>query len=153
MFATVLGGLPWPDEATSADDALLAVLAAQGQAGLVPLTDGRLWDPEPSATLRLLKGGEVGAFVARWERARAAAGALPVKRALPGPWSLAFAAGASGPAAAEPAVAIAANLRAVVLALASAGCPLVEIEETEAHRIGTDEPARAAFREAHRALT
>jgi hypothetical protein len=43
--------------------------------------------------------------------------------------------------------------RTHVLALAEAGCPLIEIEESEAHRIGEDEAQRRAFREAHTTLT
>jgi hypothetical protein len=39
-----------------------------------------------------------------------------------------------------------------VQALAAAGCPLVEIEETDAHLVGEDERERALFREAHRRL-
>ena len=34
--------------------------------------------------------------------------------------------------------------------LADAGCPLIEIEEPDAVRIGADEAERALFREAHR---
>jgi len=45
------------------------------------------------------------------------------------------------------------GLRREIEALVDAGCPLVEIEETEAHRIG-DRPAhRRAFLAAHRRLT
>ena len=40
-------------------------------------------------------------------------------------------------------------LRETVLALAEAGCPLVEIRETAADRIGDDALARRIFREAH----
>jgi len=45
------------------------------------------------------------------------------------------------------------RLREVVLALAAAGCPLVEIEEPAAIRIGDDDAERMQFRDAHRRLT
>jgi methionine synthase II (cobalamin-independent) len=49
-------------------------------------------------------------------------------------------------------MASAASLRAEIEALSAAGCPLVEIEESEAHRIGTDDAERQLFREAHHVL-
>jgi methionine synthase II (cobalamin-independent) len=50
-------------------------------------------------------------------------------------------------------MAFATALRAEVLALAEAGCPFIEIEESDAHLIGADETERRLFREAHLALT
>ena len=50
-------------------------------------------------------------------------------------------------------MALAERIRREVEALAAAGCPLVEIEETEAHLIGEDEAERRLFREAHRVIT
>jgi hypothetical protein len=44
-------------------------------------------------------------------------------------------------------------LAVIVTALAAAGCPLVEIEEAEAHLIGGAGRERRLFREAHRRLT
>src|SRR6266513_3563293 len=45
------------------------------------------------------------------------------------------------------------RLREVVIALAAAGCPLVEIEEPAAIRIGDDAAERGHFQDAHRRLT
>ena len=50
-------------------------------------------------------------------------------------------------------LAIADALHSEVDALAAAGCPLIEIEELDAHLIGDDEAERRLFREAHRRLT
>jgi methionine synthase II (cobalamin-independent) len=50
-------------------------------------------------------------------------------------------------------MAFAAALRSEILGLAEAGCPLIEIEERDAHLIGADETERARFRDAHLALT
>ena len=139
MFATLLGGLPRPPLADNAppDEVVRLAIAAQEAAGFEPLTDGRLaW------TLDKALEQDV---VASWRRA-AAFTAQPMKQALPGPYSLAHRTGALAPDLAR-------DLRAQVLALAAAGCPLVEIEETEAHRIGTDADERRAYRDAHLALT
>lgn len=161
MFATLLGGLPLPeghDARTGLDAAVEAVIRAQEEAGLEPITDGRLRDPG-------LEDIE-GAF-GRW---RFVAGLTDraVKQALPGPYTLGWrvastadAAAADGRGAAAQVgteraartLALADRLHAAVEALAAAGCPLVEIEEAEAHRIGEEEAERALFREAHRRLT
>jgi methionine synthase II (cobalamin-independent) len=75
-----------------------------------------------------------------------------VKQALPGPYSVLRKAGRSATDVREGTVAVASSLRGVVEALAAAGCPLVEIEETAAHQIGEDDEERGLFREAHRTL-
>ncbi|HEX5591372.1 MAG TPA: hypothetical protein VFX65_13860 [Candidatus Limnocylindrales bacterium] len=209
MFATLLGALPrppLPDGAGGAGagrsgaahlDALVArVVEAQDDAGLEPITDGRLrWRgyAGPMAGLAGLEsvadvpGADGARLVLRgspawsrplsvdaWRFAATATGRA-VKQALPGPYSLgrrlaAGSARATGPAAGSAVdratggpdglfdrsvltLALAAALRAEVLALADAGCRLVEIEERDAHEIGTDEAERALFREAHLALT
>jgi methionine synthase II (cobalamin-independent) len=139
MFATILGGLPRPPVPSDAppDEAVRLAIVVQEAAGLEPLTDGRL-------TWRLDDALEHDVVVT-WNRA-AALSTSPVKQALPGPYSLAHRTGAA-------AIDLARGLRTQVLALAVAGCPLIEIEETEAHRIGTDAGERRAFRDAHLALT
>lgn len=107
-----------------------------------------------------------------WRFASRATGRL-VKQALPGPYTLgrravpahrpvAGGAGASSHGSAGPVgglvsrgrltMALAAALRSEVLALAEAGCSIVEIEERDAGRIGEDEAERRLFREAHLAL-
>lgn len=138
MFATLLTGLPAPDGARDLDAQIAAVVRAQEAAGLEPITDGRL------------RGGAFERLVAQdivdgW-RSTAALTDRAVKQALPGPYSLALKAGADDP------VRLAAALREVVEALAAAGCPLIEIKETHADRIGDDEAQRRRFREAHRRL-
>jgi methionine synthase II (cobalamin-independent) len=165
MFATLLGGLPRPPlpdgvEARSdrAIDVLIKLaLRAQEEAGLEPITDGRLrnaaFDP-----------------VDAW---RFAAGLTDraVKQALPGPFTLGRAAAGPSGRAEEPAprrrgsagrawrgrerrtMIIADGLRRQIDALVAAGCPLIEIEEAEAHLIGEAEGERQLFRDAHQRLT
>ncbi|MBA3876847.1 MAG: hypothetical protein C0498_07905 [Anaerolinea sp.] len=167
----------------SADvDVLVArVVEAQESAGLEPVTDGRLrWRGfvGPVTGLEGLAatagaGGGVAATarsLPRWtgpltvDAWRFAARTTPraVKQALPGPFTLgrrvapgrvnrARSAGTSDRAALT--MAFAAALRSEIVALVEAGCPLVEIEERDAHLIGTDEVERRLFREAHLALT
>jgi hypothetical protein len=126
MFATLLGPLPrpaLPDDV--APEALLdAILAAQSDADLEPLTDGG-W-PVP--------GGDP---VAEWRFTQSRASAL-VKAVLVGPVS-----------AGQPVEAV----RARILGLADAGCAWIEIHEPAATGIGTDATAQARFAEAHQALT
>jgi methionine synthase II (cobalamin-independent) len=135
VFATLLGALPSP--ATDGDP-LRIVIEAQAAAGLEPLADG-LEAADP--------GDDV---VARWQAAAALTNRA-VKQRLRGPWSAVIGAAAapSGRARDREVLASAERLREQVLALAAAGCPLIEIEETEAHRIGDDEAARRSFRAAH----
>lgn len=139
MFATILGGLPRPPlpGAAPPDEAIRLAIAAQEAAGLEPVTDGRLAWPLDNALEQDV--------VATWISA-AAGTSRAVKQTLPGPYSLARRRGRS-------ALAVAGEIRTLVLALADAGCPLVEIEETEAHRIGSDAVERRAYRDAHLALT
>jgi hypothetical protein len=139
MFATLLGGLPSPDAGDGS--AIEAVIRAQEAAGLEPITDGRLGDPG----------------LAPVERWRIAAGLTDraVKQALPGPYSLGRRTPEAGASRSREAatMAFAEDLRREVEALAAAGCPLIEIEEADAHVIGEDEAERRLFREAHRRLT
>jgi len=146
VFATLLGCLPRPVD--DLDRAIELVVRAQEDAGLEPITDGRLRDPN----LQSISALDIWRFAAGLtERA--------VKQALPGPYSLGWRLD-SGPAdrtsrtsRASRTLAMAEALAAEIDALARAGCPLVEIEESEAHRIGEDEGERRLFREAHRRLT
>jgi methionine synthase II (cobalamin-independent) len=162
MFATLLGALPAPPPAMG--DALDAVLRAQEEAGLEPATDGRLDTPDlVDLALRLdgierRSGGGIRASgLPRWSRPlttqawRSAAGRtqLAVKQALPGPYSLLRRLDVGGDDADLVLAALADALRREIDDLAAAGCPLVEIEETEAHLIREDEVERARFRDAH----
>jgi methionine synthase II (cobalamin-independent) len=72
----------------------------------------------------------------------------PVKAVLVGPWTSGYRALHARPGE-RAVVSRAERLRETVEALAAASCPLVEIEEAEADRIGEDSQARQAFREAH----
>lgn len=171
MFATLLGGLPRPPLEASEDPVAVAV-RAQEEAGLEPITDGRLEDPsfarlgaalladaigsaDAGVAPERVRGGE-GVTVEGW-RLAATLTERAVKQALPGPYTL-------GRTLADHAeasrigdrrtltVALAEALRREVEALAAAGCPLVEIEESEAHQIGSDDAERELFRRAHRGL-
>ncbi len=129
MFATLLGPLPRPPLAADATrEAILgAVVAAQVEAGLEPLTDGG-WPVEPDDP------------VASW-RATAGRTDRAVKAVLAGPFTARVAhAGSVDP------------WRRSISALAEAGCPIVEIAEPDATRIGEDPGERARFRDLHERL-
>ncbi len=128
-----MGALPRPTEAADdLDRAIDIAIDAQAEAGLEPITDGRLgrvsFDriPTPEEAVDAWRSAQ-----SRTERA--------VKQALPGPFAL-----AGGPESADA-------LADVVAALAAAGCPLVEIEETAIDRLDV-ETERERFRAAHRRL-
>lgn len=129
MFAT-LGGAFAPPTGTEDPDAMVrAAVEAQVLAGLEPVTDG---------------GFGAGSTVERWWRAASIAG-VAVKAEITGPYSAARASGS------DPLVAVAA-VRAEILELAAAGCPLVQVDEDGAVGIGADEGERARFREAQQRL-
>lgn len=158
-------------------DALVRrVLEAQASAGLELLTDGRLRWLGPFGPAMALEGiapqddglGPMSIHVrglptwrrplavADWRFAAAEAG-MPVKQALPGPYTLARrarpAVGAPAPDIDATGFAFAAALRAEIGALAEAGCPVIEIEEADAQHIGADPLERRRFRDLHAALT
>ena len=133
VFATLLGALPRPTDAPAdADELIRVAIRAQEDAGLEPITDGRLGAldfegaPTPEAAVDAWRSTQ-----AMTERA--------VKQALPGPFGL-----GGGVKQADA-------LADVVLALAQAGCPLVEFEESGLERLG-DEAERRRFHDAHDAL-
>jgi methionine synthase II (cobalamin-independent) len=136
MFATLLGALPRPPlDADAPVEALVeATVRAQEAAGLEPLTDGGF--------------GPTNDPVAAW-RAAARLTGHAVKQAIEGPYSRGR--DGIGPAAARTAATLehAAALNAILRALATAGCPLIEIHEPAAVSIGVDPAERALFREAH----
>lgn len=174
MFATLLGALPRPtvdadgepivpapsDDPDGIDGLIAAAIGAQEDAGLEPITDGRLRDPgfqhlADALTATVLgetssEAEAAGGLVDAW---RAAAGMTgrAVKQALPGPYTLGRRVDPTDRERLTSAFAEA--LAQEVVALAAAGCPLVEIEESEAHRIGGDDDERRLFRDAHRRLT
>lgn len=158
MFATLLGALPMPD-APTLEAAIELVIHAQEAAGLEPITDGRLRDPGFDRFVDAFAGGAPmpPSTVDAWQQA-AALTDRAVKQALPGPYTLArrLGVGLSGEGSAVRAKrthAIAEALAGEAQALAAAGCALIEIEEADAHHIGTDEAERRLFRQAHRRLT
>jgi len=135
MFATLAGGYPWPPDVPPVA-ALDAVLAAQIDAGLGLLSDGRV-HPAASTPEAL-----VGAWATAREVAAGHAPTLPVKLAVEGPFA------AAGP---EGALEVARALNRALLALAGAGCPVVEVHEPAA-TLASDEAGRIAFAAAHVAL-
>ena len=155
MFGTLLGGLPRPDDASGlmSDDAILqAAVRAQEAAGLEPITDGRLSPGSPFA----LGAGRFRSWtsptsVDAW-RATAALTDRAVKQALPGPYTLSRSLGGSAKVRERAALAVAEAIHQEALALAAAGCPLIEIEEAGAHRIGPDATERRIFAAAHARL-
>ena len=173
MFATLLGALPRPTfdvdgepiaptppvdvpDADGIDDLVAAAVRAQEAAGLEPVTDGRLGDPEFNRLGDLLAdpaGTErtVAAVLEAWRRTSSAA-THAAKQALPGPYSLGIRAGGDDDARERMMLGAAESLAEVVGALAGAGCPLVEIVEWDAHRASDDAEARR-FAAAHRRLT
>ncbi len=137
MFATLLGALPVPDGAGEDPDRTIELaVRAQEAASLEPITDGRLG---PRWFDHLVRPDEV---VAGW-RATAALTERAVKQAIPGPMHRQLVAGATDAAVERIADAAA--------ALAEAGCPLVEIEETSLDRLA-DESERRRFVDAHERL-
>jgi methionine synthase II (cobalamin-independent) len=134
MFSTLLGPLPAPpgDDASSA----AAVLAALDEIGLELVTTGA-----PPAAPDL----PAADVVERWREA-AAVSPRPVKQVLMGPYTAGRDGGPNGPAT------IAATLRSTVTALAEAGCPFIEIDESEALAIAVVEGERRRFVDAHRRL-
>jgi hypothetical protein len=149
MFATLAGGYPRPPDLLP-DQALAAVLEAQVGAGLGLLSDGLV---HPAAT-------PAGELAAAWDATRDAAATLapglPVKAAIEGPFGagvagLARTEGGRAPGGAGDALGATAALRAGLLALAEAGCPLVEVHEP-AGSLPRDGAGREVFAAVHRAL-
>ncbi len=142
MFATLLGSLPRPplDDAASIDALVEAVVWAQEAAGLEPITDGGFRvDERPvdawSATARLTDRAVKQAVVGPYTFGRSGEGTAGRRDT------------AGGRAAAT--LARAQALNTALRELAAAGCPLIEVHEPAATRIGDDPTERALFREAH----
>jgi methionine synthase II (cobalamin-independent) len=173
VFGTLLGGLPMPlgpgGSTLDVEAAVVAAIRAQEAAGLEPVTDGRLRTPDLlDLGEALLTAGTAPATtpvtLAFW-RAAAALTDTAVKQALPGPYTLGrrnSSARAGGSRRIDRArrrdraaatMAFAEALRWEIDALAEAGCPLIEIEELDAHLIGDDEAERRLFRDAHKRVT
>lgn len=154
MFGTLLGGLPSPDSnpGDASPDPIEMAVRAQEAAGLEPIADGRLGTSSPfGAGERVFLDWRQPITLEAW-RSTAALTTKALKQALPGPYSIAWRAGRSAKAREHAAMAAAEALHQEATALAASGCRLIEIEETEAHRIGSDSTERRLFREAHRRL-
>ena len=149
MFATLLGALPQPD--TEREHGLELVVRAQEEAGLEPITDGRLGDPglDLLATAVVESAGAEVA-VARWQATQRLTDRA-VKLVLPGPYTLGRRLAAKAAEGKVIAFEAASALHDVIGALAAAGCALVEIEET-ADTLGDDERERQRFSDAHHRL-
>jgi methionine synthase II (cobalamin-independent) len=130
MFATLIGPYPAGDQ-NSAE--IVAELAATG---IEPIADGRG---------ARVPGVDPAAIAADW-RSAAASTPLAVKQALLGPFTAARRSG-------EDAMLVAETIGQTVLALAEAGCPLVEIEEPEAVEAASDEATRTDLAAALRRVT
>jgi methionine synthase II (cobalamin-independent) len=139
VFATLLGPLPRPplDADAPALALIEAAVRAQEAAGLDPLTDGGL--------------SPAGQPAATWE-ATARLTDRTVKGTITGPYTSGYDDG--GPAGVRSAATLARAdaLKVDLRDLAAAGCPLIEIHEPAATRIGADPAERALFREAHARL-
>jgi hypothetical protein len=165
MFATLLGALPRPVlDGEDLDRLVEVAVRAQEAAGLEPVTDGRLGDPEFERLAALLvdpggTGRAVDTALEAWHRTSEAA-TVAAKQALIGPYSVGVRGedGGSRGSAREGTAREARTLRAaetlaeVIAALAGAGCPLVEIEESRLDRLGDEDEGRL-FADAHRRLT
>jgi methionine synthase II (cobalamin-independent) len=148
MFATLLGALPRPPLPRDAPVASLveASIRAQEASGLEPVTDGGQavgWSPVKAWTLtahlstRLAKQVILGPYSAGRDDPAAATHAAENAAAV---------------ARRERTLAQADSLNGVLRELVAAGCPMIEVHEPAATRIGVDEPERALYREAHRRL-
>jgi hypothetical protein len=131
VFATLLGALPRPSGVHDDEATVEVAVRAQEGARLEPITDGRLRHP-------FGRIGTADLVVQAWRSTQDMTDRA-VKQALPGPLALSW-----DPAAIE-------QLAGVVSALAEAGCPMVEIEESGLARLG-EATARARFLDLHQRL-
>lgn len=158
MFGTLLGPLPWPEPLVARragkdalEAAVRAVIGAQVEAGLEPVTDGGLRRVDP---FDVRSPEAAGAWaVDDWGFAAACTDAT-VKQPLPGPYTVGrrFSEARVGVDADDACESAGHALRDVIVALLAAGCPYVEIHEPDAVRIGSDVHERERYRRAHVAL-
>jgi len=139
MFSTLLGTLPAdPSRPVAGGDEVAGRLddvSALCATGLDLVSDGSApADPDQP----------IEAAIARWQAA-ATASAVPAKAVLFGPFSSAHSTGVAAEETAD-------RIRATVIALAAAGCPIVEIAEPDALAIAADPAAAATFAAAHRLI-
>lgn len=132
MFATIAGPLPPRPDLTSVAERLRAAIELQVEAGIGLLTDGGV------------HGADVDPVEA-WRAARDVAGDHPVKAVLAGPFGGTPVEGSSVEA-----------LRATIVRLAEAGCPVIQVDEPDLARLGgggaADGRTPGRFLELHRRL-
>lgn len=177
MFATLLGPYPAMSPASTEpavdgrpieDEFVRELIAEQEAAGLEPLTDGHARSVDPVLTITggldgfdLASGQSRAIAEPRWrgpitvDAWRFAAGCTTraVKQALVGPYTLGCLVDPGVVGRERLTLALAEALREELLALCTAGCPLVQVDEDAATRIGDDPTERRLFREAQRRLT
>lgn len=152
------GAVPAAKVAAAIERVVVETVAAQVEAGMGLITDGRVrWADPAGALLAAIRDGETGAvgtLVRAW-RSTAALADVPVAAVITGPWTLArLDVGGWGDASVVPGRAgeLADALASELEALAAAGCPVVVVEEPAAVAIGADERARSGFARAQRRL-
>lgn len=133
-----------------ADELVREVIADQESAGIDLMSDGQVrhHDLLPEAVAALHDETPLGWFE-EWQFA-AESTPGPVKQAVPGPYSLGWIRG--GRDRGKWVLSAADRVRDELRRLAVLGCPVIEVHEPEAVRIGTDEHERRLFREAHERL-
>ncbi len=143
VFATLSAGYPGPDS-----------LAAQSAAGLEPLSDGADWDARAGVAAELLRGGRPADIVASWRALTDTpeASGRAVKAGVAGPYTFARRSNTPTDERRRLTLSLAEALNGALRALAAAGCPLVQVDEPDAVRIGDDEGERRLFGEAQRRL-
>jgi hypothetical protein len=178
VFATLAGGLPPPGTAAgSAAEALRRVVEDQRAAGLEPICDGLLDEPDGAVVGTALALGarprdrrtgagsgvgslrfdgppaiDPGPIVERWRATARLAAPTAAKAIVGGPYSIAVLAAEEPAERARLAEGLAEALNVALLALEAAGCPLVQIDEPAATAITAPDEARVFARAATRLL-
>jgi methionine synthase II (cobalamin-independent) len=169
VFATLGGSLPipTPSAALDPDGRVRAAIAAQVEAGLEAISDGGVRHPDVALAvgagldgLEVVGGHLRATALPAWRRPilvdgwTFAAGCTDraVKQAVVGPYTLALAVDRGRIRRGRLTLALAEALNAELKALASAGCPFIEIIEDGATTIGGSPTARGLFVDAQRRL-
>lgn len=164
VFATLAGAYPTsrPRDPSGRDDEALVreVLAEQIEAGLGLLSDGAVRWPDPIERIgRALLAAhatrprrDAPLTVDAWAATRDAAGELPVKQVVVGPYTLGRRFATDEATRSDLTLAFADELAGELADLASAGCPFIQVDEPDTVTIGTDSAGRGLFVEAQRRL-
>lgn len=133
-----------------ADEIVREVIADQESAGIELVSDGQVRHRDLFAeAMAGLRDDAPFGWLDAWQFA-AGSTPRPVKQAVPGPYSLGWI--HDGRDRARWVRRAVDRLHHEVGELARTGCPVVEVHEPEAMRIGRDEHERRLFREAHERL-